>query len=290
MRKTTFLVLGASALALSGCDLETGNQANTPVWARGPVIEAQGRAYIEQLPNRAQFSVTFEGRAPASPEASRQAVERANLATEAIRLASDGEVRVTSNLSVAPYYEQVTQRVNEYSERLVENRHPDALLGYVATVSVQVVMLNPETTSDARGAALAAGPVNSSAVSFFLEPTAENQRAAFAAAVQDATERAAIVAEAAGSRLGTIAVLQEGSGHCLGAPSTQPGFEDSIMVTGSRNQRDGAVSNAPPPSPPPPSPGGAEGLLENLDRFALAADQEPQRVTASVCAIFTVED
>jgi hypothetical protein len=31
-------------------------------------------------------------------------------------------------------------------------------------------------------------------------------------------------------------------------------------------------------------------LLADLDRFALAADREPQRVTASVCAIFSVTD
>jgi len=33
----------------------------------------------------------------------------------------------------------------------------------------------------------------------------------------------------------------------------------------------------------------AEQLLTNLDRYALAADREPQRVNASVCAIFTVD-
>jgi hypothetical protein len=33
-----------------------------------------------------------------------------------------------------------------------------------------------------------------------------------------------------------------------------------------------------------------EQLLAELDRYALAADREPQRVTANVCAVFSVDD
>ncbi|WP_421790823.1 SIMPL domain-containing protein [Hyphobacterium sp.] len=286
MRRLGVLVVGVSALALSACEPMSGNPV--PIWAQGPVIEAQGRAYIEVPANRARFQVSFEGRAPTSEAASQQAVVRANLAAEAVRLAANGDVRITSNLSVRPYYEQVTERFGEGGERLVENRHPDSLLGYVATVSMNVVVLNPELTSDARGAALAAGPVNSGNVSFFLEPTAENQRSAFAAAVNDATERARIVAEAAGSQLGEIATLQEGQGPCLGRPSTETGYDDYARYSSAP-----PPPPPPPPSPPPPPPGSgltAEQLLAELDRYALAADREPQRVTASVCAVFKVED
>lgn len=292
MKRIGILLTGASALVLSGCDLAESNASPTPVWARGPVIEAQGRAYVEMPANRSQFSVSFEGRDADSAEASRIAVERANLATEAVRLATEGQVRVTANLSVQPYYQQVTQQISEFQERLIENRHPDALLGYVATVQMHVVVLDPAVTSQARGAALAAGPVNSGNVDFFLEPTVENQRAAFAAAVEDATQRAQIVADAAGDTLGVIVTLQEGSGPCLGRPSTDTGFDDAY----DEYARLAAPPSPPPPPPPPPppSPGGdgrsAQDLLDAAGGLALAADQEPQRVTANVCAIFAVED
>jgi hypothetical protein len=284
MNKASYLLAGLGALALSGCERLAGEPV--PVWARGPVIEAQGRAFVEVPANRARFQVTFEGRADNSPDASQQAVTRANLAAQAVRLATDGQVRITSNLSVQPYYEQIVQRYGENNERLVENRHPDALLGYVATVSMNVTVLEPDLTSAARGAALAAGPVNSGNVQFLLEPTAEDQRLAFAAAVNDATERARIVADAAGSILGEIATLQEGSGPCMGAPSTEAGYDDYARYS--------SAPPPPPPLPPPPpaAPGSeltAEQLLVDLDRYALAADREPQRVTASVCAIFTVD-
>lgn len=284
MKKYATILAGISALVLTSCD----QGSPVPVWARGPVVEAQGRAFIEVPANRARFQVTFEGRSDTSPEASQQAVTRANLAAQAVRLATGGAVRITSNLSVQPYYEQVIQRYGENNERLVENRHPDSLLGYVASVSMNVTVLEPGLTSQARGAALAAGPVNSGTVQFFLEPTAEDQRAAFAAAVNDATERARIVAEAAGSVLGEIATLQEGTGPCLGAPSTAAGLDDYELYRSA-----GSPPPPPPPPPPPAAPGSemtAEQLLVDLDRYALAADQEPQRVTANVCAVFSVEE
>lgn len=125
---------------------------------RRPTIEVLGRAFVEQAPNRARFNVEFEEKNEHSAAASAAVVERANRAAEAIRLASDGEVRITSNLDVRPYYRQVTRRLNEFNEQLVENVHPDALLGYVARVSVNVEVLDPEQAAAARGAALAAGP------------------------------------------------------------------------------------------------------------------------------------
>src|SRR5690625_6806953 len=114
--------------------------------------------------NRARFTVTFESKDERSETASAVVVEQANTATEAIRMASDEQVRITSDLSVRPYYRQVKRRTGEHSEQLVENVHPDALLGYVATVTVNVTVLDPEFAAVARGAALAAGPVNSSAM------------------------------------------------------------------------------------------------------------------------------
>lgn len=277
MRTTGVMGVFVAAVALSGCT--QADDADRPVWARGAVIETQGRAFVELAPNRASFSASYEARNAESAVASAEAVARANNAAEAVRIAAEGEVRITSNLSVRPYYQQVTRRIGPDREELVENVHPDALLGYIATVSMSVVVLDPERAAAARGAALAAGPVSSGALRFYLEPDAENQRAAFAAAVRDAAMRARLIAEASGAELGTLQVLQEGQGPCLGSPSTATGYDDRVSVTASR---------AAAPPPPPPADASPQELAAAAERYALAADLQPQRIEARVCAIYSV--
>jgi uncharacterized protein YggE len=274
IRLPALLVL---ALVATGCVPVGDDGSDAPVWTRGPVIEAQGRAYVEALPNRASFSVSFERRAKTSEEASEAVVSRARDAAEAVRLASEDEVRITSNLSVRPYYSQVTRRFGEHNEQLVENVHPDALLGYVATVSMNVVVLEPERAALARGAALAAGPVNAGNLGFYLEPTADDQRKVFAAAVRDAAARAQLIADETNATLGALQVLREGSEPCLGQPSTPPAFESRAR---------GAMVAAPAADMAESTP--AERYAKAAEDFALAADLAPQRLEARVCALYSV--
>ena len=271
------LALAATAaMVLVGCGAAPDQVDERPIWARGPVVEAQGRAYVEMAPNRASFTVNFESKAERSEEASAAVVEQANSATEAIRSASDDAVRITSNLSVRPYYSQVKRRTGEHSEQLVENVHPDALLGYVATVTVNVTLLDPAHAALARGAALAAGPVDSSPMRLFLEPSTESQREVYAQAVQDAIERAQLIAEASGATLGPLLIMQEGSGPCLGTPGSPIGYaqdarQDVLMAR---------ATAAPEAS--------SQTLAKAAEQFALAADLQPQRVEARACAVYSV--
>jgi uncharacterized protein len=249
---------------------------------RQPTIEVLGRAFVEQAPNRARFNVEFEEKNEDSAAASAAVVEHANRAAEAIRLASDGQVRITSNLNVRPYYRQVTRRLNEFNEQLVENVHPDALLGYVARVSVSVEVLDPGQAAAARGAALAAGPVQSSALGFYLEPTAEGQRAAYEAAVEDAQLRAELAAKAGGAVLGGLQLLQEGQGPCLGTAVTETGYRGRTVALA----RGAAEASA---APLPPRDASSQQLAAAAEQFALAADLQPQRIEGQVCAIYTLK-
>src|SRR5690625_670588 len=223
-----------AAMLMVGCSPAPYAVDECAICDRGEIVEAQGRAYVEMLTNRSRFTVTFESKDERSETASAVVGEQANTATEAIRMASDEQVRITSDLSVRPYYSQVTRRTGEHSEQLVENVHPDALLGYVAKVIVNVTVLDPERAAEARGAALAGGPVNSSAMGFYLEPTTENQRAVYEQAVQDAAQRAQLIADASGATLGKLLVLQEGPGPCLGTPSSQTGYAQSAAFDSAR--------------------------------------------------------
>lgn len=270
------LLLLAAPLALAAC--EPVAQGDAPPWTRAPAIEAQGRAYVEMAPNRARFSVVYERRANTSGAASEAAVKLANDATDAMRLAvGEDALRITSDLHLRPYYQQITRRRGEHQEDLIENVHPDALLGYVARVTVQVVVLQPEHAARARGAALAAGPADAGGLSFYLEPDAEDQRQVFAAAVRDAAERARLIASEGGASLGGLLLLREGGQPCLGQPSTPPGVMhlERSMAAAPVPQMLGDASPA-------------QQYAKAADDYALAADMSPQRVEARVCAIYAI--
>ncbi|RKR00322.1 SIMPL domain-containing protein [Maricaulis maris] len=310
MKKPVLLAATLPALALAGCGFGAKSESTdtrAPVWARTASVEAIGRAYIEVLPNRGQFSVTFEARNEVSEDAVAEAVARANSATQAMREIDGDNIRITSDLSVSPYYEQLTRQTGRYQNQLVENEHPDALLGYTASVTVNIVAFDLEHLAAVRGAAMAAGPANAGDVGFSIQPSAELYREAFAAAVDDATERARIVAESAGGRLGPVQILLEGQQPCLRPPATPAGFDnrdygqigrnddgDRVVVTGSRIQGTDVMA----PSPLTTVDAEQRNAIGFIDpatlvaasgNFALAADFEPMRFETRVCAVFAIE-
>ncbi|MGD2131402.1 MAG: SIMPL domain-containing protein [Maricaulaceae bacterium] len=285
------IALSVLALFVAACSDGDADDLEGPAWTQGPVIEAVGRAYLEVPPNRARFSVTFEAKNADSAAASRAAVEIARAAGEAIRLAAEDQVRITSDLDVRPYYEQERIQIDEFREQIIENVHPDHRLGFVARSTVNVVVLDVAQAGAARGAALAAEPVSANDIYFYLEPTIEHQRMVFAAAADDAHARAEIAAESTGSRLGRLLVLQENSGPCLSYPTSTTGFDDYDRYRGA--MADMPVSAAAPP--PPEATEGAQAFRQSVEdiaaaagEFELAADPDPQRVQAQACAIYAV--
>ncbi|MFT6462053.1 MAG: hypothetical protein ACJA0Y_001555 [Maricaulis maris] len=309
MKKSVLLAASLPALALAGCGFGSNVEpvdTRAPVWARTASVEAIGRAYIEVLPNRGQFSVTYEARNAVSEDAVAEAVARANSVTLAMREIDGDNIRVTSDLRVSPYYEQVSQQDGLFRERLEENRHPDALLGYTAAVTITVITFDLQHLADVRGAAMAAGPARSQDIRFSMQPSAELYREAFAAAVDDATERARIVAESAGGRLGPVQILLEGQQPCLRPPATPAGLDngdygqigrnendDRVVVTGSRIRRSDTVAPSPITNVNEESLAIVEAMATEIlsasSGFALAADFEPMRFETRVCAVFAVE-
>ncbi|WP_417477209.1 SIMPL domain-containing protein [Maricaulis sp.] len=300
MMRISILACLPALVMMTGCDWQSGGTSPAPVWAREATIEALGRAYIEVLPNRAEFSVTYQGRGLTAAEAGALATARANLAADVINQLSDDEARITSSVRIHPFYRQVTVRVDEFEERLVENEHPDSLLGYIADATVEVRSSDLARIALLRGGAMAVGPAQATPVSFSLEPNVETQQAAFEAAVADATARAGIVARVSDNGLGPLLLLREGGQSCLGQEYGAPGQDtarnqmdgfDVLTVTASRRPRgvsellaatgvtdealrDGTVD--------------VGSLVEAAQDFALSSDFSPQRLQSRVCAVFAV--
>ena len=296
MKRISILACLPALALMAGCDWQNGNASPVPVWAREATIEALGRAYIEVAPNRADFSVTYQGRGQTAAEAGALATARANLATEVINQLSDGEARITSQLEIHPFYRQVTIRVDEFEERLVENEHPDSLLGYIAHVTVNVESTDLARIALLRGGAMAVGPADATDVYFALEPNVETQQAAFEAAVADATARAEIVARVSGNQVGPLLLLREGAQSCLGEEYGSPGqgpdqTMDVITVTGYSRQRSVSELLAATGVTDEALRAGTvdlDSLIAAAEDFALSSDFTPERLESRVCAVFAV--
>lgn len=262
-----------------------------PYWTKQPVIEALGRAKLQVPPNRARFSVEFRETNTKAGDAMQAAVERARIAYDAIKAAARDAARVKTSISIEPYYKQYRDRSGER----IEDERADKVEGYAAEISLNVTMLDVNKAGEARAAALALEPEYSSELDVFLERTAEINRTAYEAAVNDAALRAKASARATGAKLGRLMVLQEGNGPCLGKWSSPPGrilsFNDvadalaetpsfgkgmsekeKIIVTGSRlkNGKEITITQA------------------DIDALNLPSDYTPQTVTARVCAVYAI--
>ncbi|MBB34765.1 MAG: hypothetical protein CME88_03905 [Hirschia sp.] len=263
---------------------ESGLVFTQPYWTQKPVIEAQGRSQVELAPNRATFSVSFVETDKQADDAMSLAVEKARIAYDAIKAVAGDKALVSTSVNVEAYYEQYRDKDGDY----YENERPDKVKGYEATALLNVQVKDVAVAGTARAAALALGPQSSDTLNVYLEPTAEVMRLAFESAVEDGAARAKASAKAAGMTLGSLLVLQEGSGPCLGSWSTSAGMDnryysaaapapmaemmrDSVVVTGSK--RDGSTVTI---------------TQADIDALNLPSDLPPQTMSASVCMVYAV--
>lgn len=261
----------------------------TPYWTRMPVIESIGRANTQVAPNRASFSVTYLETDKDAKDAMKLAVQRASLAYDTVKKIAGDKAIVQSSVSVEPYYEQYRDK-DGYK---IENDRPDKIAGYEAEVSLSVVVEDISVAGEARAGVLALGPETSTPLRTYLEATTELNRSAYEAAVADGAARAKATAEASGSKLGKLLVVQEGNGPCLGRWTTSAGFncdyydrardmaaaaapaamerQESIVVTASRiGNKEVAITQ------------------EDIDALNLLSDLPKQTISSSVCMIYAV--
>ena len=285
MRK--LLVLGAAPSVVFWalmCASASAQEAgfDRPYWLDRAVIEAIGRAEIQFAPDRATFSVTFQETAQQAREAEAQAADRARLAAAAIRRRGGEGVKIQSFVAVQPVYHQYTDHQGQH----VDSDRPDQIDNYVARVTLSVEVNDTAHAADARAAAMAVGPESTGDLSYSLRETGEQHRRVFAAAAEDAAQRARLAAQASGAHLGTLLVLQEGQGPCLGSWRGEPGMEGPPP---------------PPPPPPPPMAPASEAVVvtgsragqtlrltpEDIARLNLPEDLRPLTLTAEVCAVYS---
>ena len=279
----------AAIIAALSCGQAAAQQVfDRPYWLDRSVIEAIGRAQIDVTANRARFSVTFQETAREAQQAQGAAADRARLAVAAMHRVAPDSTEISSEIEINAIQSQYRDRDGNVQDR----DGAQNITGYVARVTLKVRVLDTQRASDIRAAAFAVGPEDSAELQYYLDQTVEQQRRAYAAAVEDAVARARVAATAAGSHLGPLLVLQEGQGPCMGSWDRAA---NGVVVTGTRVVRQDfeAVSPVTTIAREQIQVTGAlstERLLtlnpQNIVRLQLPDDQTPVRLQSFVCAVY----
>ncbi len=277
---TTLAILG-TACAATGAVQAQERVFEQPYWTKQPVIEALGRAEVEIAPNRAAFSVSFTATDKQAGDATLEAVERARLAYDAVKAVAGEASIVSSSMTTEPFYEQYKDKDGDYWSYDT----PDKIKGYEVRATLRVELTDPALAGRARAAAVTLGPEDAGDLRYYIEQSTDIALKAFEAAAADASARAQAAAKASGQKLGTLLVLQEGHGPCLGSWTTPIGRSDdympraapmaemaadSIIVTGSRRGKAVTITEA------------------DIAAATLPSDETPQTVSSRVCAVYAV--
>jgi uncharacterized protein len=282
------VLVAMAALFTTPAFAQEADKFARPYWWDKPVVEGLGRAMVDVAPNRAFFDVAFVETETESDAATKKAVARAKIAYDAIRKVAGDRARVTSSVNVTAFYEQYKDK----DGNIQTNTREDKVKGYEARVSMSVVLTDTSLAGRARAAALALGPKDAGRISIYLEQTAVMQRDVIEEAAKDARDRARLTAAAAGAKLGDLLVLQEGEGPCMGQWSSSQVAR--VANADGSNYRSYPAAMAPPPPPPAPMASGMVGNRtitiseKDIAALDLPSDPQPQQISASVCAIYTL--
>jgi uncharacterized protein len=260
-----------------------------PWWMRDPVIASVGHVRVEVPTNRAAFSAIFQVVERTAQDASRRAADQVRALSQ--RLSGFGEeaVRVETTLTTRPLYDQY----RDADGNLRDNARADRIDRYQVDAVISVTVQDTAVLEQAYGIVVAAQPTNIGQVSFSLQPDNETVTWLANEAVRDAANRARVAAEAAGSRLGPVRVIDPSGRACqtdvlAGWPSyggtPLPTTVDEVVATGARATARTGGGPPPPPAPPaPPAPGSGAGQAE----AAGLALQPPLRwLSSQACVVY----
>ena len=188
MRPYSVRTLSAAAL-LAAAPLGAQMSAPTPP----PQVITQAQGEVQVTPDRASVMVAVEtrGTTAAAAAAENARVQRAVL--DALRKLGLGSDQLsTAGYNVSPEYDYSTQRAGKGPR----------VTGYVARNTVRAELRKIDQVGPAIDAALAAGANNIMGVSFWSSTYDQARRQALASAIAKACEDGAVMARAAGARLG----------------------------------------------------------------------------------------
>ncbi|BBF79540.1 SIMPL domain-containing protein [Asticcacaulis excentricus] len=181
-----------------------------PWWMERAVLPQTGYAETEVEANRATFAARFKGTGKTASEAQRQAVAQAETLIAALRQRPAEAVRVTTDFAVQAFYEQYRDK----DGRQIANARGDKIRGYDATLTLRVEVRDMAVLEPVYALVLAAAPTQVDRLAFSLKPDNALRDRLRTQATRDAAARAQGAAEATGSTLGGIRLIDPSGRAC----------------------------------------------------------------------------
>ncbi|UDF03073.1 SIMPL domain-containing protein [Asticcacaulis sp. AND118] len=208
-----------------------------PWWMDRPVLPQTGFAETEVEANRAIFAARFKGTGKTASEAQQQAVSQTAELIAALRKRPVDAVRIATDFTVQAFYEQYRDKDGEK----IDNVRGDKIRGYDATLTLRIEARDMATLEPVYALVLAAAPTQVDRVVFSLRPDNALRDRLRIEAVRDAGVRAQGAAEATGSRLGGIRLIDSSSRACradiLGRDKDNKGDDDQVTHTSLERKR-----------------------------------------------------
>ena len=216
-----------------------------PWWMREPVIASVGRVRTELPANRASFTVQFQVIDRTAATATARAAAKVAEFDAALRALGPDSVRVETTFVTRPLYDQYRDK----DGNVIENQRSDKIERYEVTSVVRLDVRDMALLERVYNAALAAEPTSVGQVGYRLEPDNAAKTWLAVEAAKDAARRARQSAEAVGTRLGAVKVIDPTGRAC----------ETDVLAgwpayTGGGQATDVDYAGAPPPPPPAPPP------------------------------------
>lgn len=255
---------------------EPSYAALKPYWIDKPVIEIIGRANMEFDTNRVTMNFAIQEINSDSDIALDKVTKRAKPAIDRVQSLIGKNGRIEVNYSKTAIYQQYKDKEGNK----IDNIREDKVENYVAVWNIRVETNDVNLVPRIKAELLAAGNSKMIGQAYYsFVPTNLQQRQIFAAAIDDAKERAKLIADTQGVKL-KLLVAQEGRSECIGNPSSGYGYAPA----------------APPPPPPAPIMAmdnmvkltGAKTVLE-ANNLIMPASPAKQTLNSSVCMIYAIE-
>lgn len=256
-----------------------------PWWMDKPIIASVGHVWTEATANRASAAATYHAVERDAAEATKAAADKVRALGKALEAFGPEKVRVETTFAITPLYAQYRDRQGE----LNDNERADKIEKFQAAARVQVDIRDVRLAERVYATLMSAKPSHTEQVSFRLEPENETRTQMFRLAVEDARRRALLGAEAAGTRIGAVRLIDPTGRAC----------QTDVLVAGAgRSYASVPAYRVAAPAPPPPSAGLEEIVVTaqrsarevGLDPDAIRLPLQPslERLESSACVVFSL--
>jgi hypothetical protein len=261
------VILGCAAPAVAqtvvATPAEVARYDRAPWWMDKPIIASSGYVRAETLANRANFVATYQVVDRDQAAATKAAAAKVKALGGVLAAFGPDKVRTETTFDINPLYDQYRDK----DGALIDNERADKIKSYQVSARVAVEVRDVRLVEQVYATALAAKPSTAGDVSFRLEPDNEARTQMFKEAVQDATRRARMAAEATGAKLGAVRLIDPTGRAC----------ETDVLVAGANRGAGEVYSNRVYAAAPPPQ-ASVEEMVVTSQRRAVAAGLDPEEM------------